>query len=68
MVIANFAPNQSQAYLKLSFNEMRDRKVELRDLMSEAVYEREGNELLSQGLYLDLPPWGYHVFQLTVRA
>jgi len=28
-------------------------------------YERDGNDLASRGLYLDLPPWGYHVFTLS---
>ncbi len=67
LVVTNFAPNQSQCYLPLPFEEMRGCKVNLRDLMSEAAYERDGNELLSRGLYLDLPAWGYHVFELTMR-
>ena len=25
----------------------------------------DGSELVSRGLYLDLPPWGYHVFEVT---
>jgi hypothetical protein len=33
--------------------------------MSPASYDRQGDEILSQGLYLDLPAWGYHVFKLT---
>jgi len=40
--------------------------VRLQDLMSSAVYQRDGDELLSRGLYLDLPPWGYHVFELSL--
>ena len=34
----------------------------LQDLMSEACYEREGQNLRERGLYLDLPPWGFHLF------
>ena len=33
--------------------------------MSPARYEREGDELISRGLYLDMPAWGYHVFEVT---
>ena len=36
----------------------------LQDLMSEARYEREVDDLVKQGLYLDLPAWGFHVFAL----
>lgn len=28
------------------------------------LYERDGNDLISRGLYLDLSPWGYHFFEL----
>jgi hypothetical protein len=38
--------------------------VRLRDLMSPASYDRPGDELLARGLYLDMPPWGYHVFDV----
>jgi hypothetical protein len=28
------------------------------------VYDRSGNEMRDSGLYVDLEPWGYHVFAL----
>ena len=31
---------------------------------SKVTYDRDGSELASRGLYVDLPPWGYHVFEL----
>jgi hypothetical protein len=34
-------------------------------LMGPATYDRDGGDLASRGLYLDLPPWGYHVFEGT---
>lgn len=63
-VVVNYAPNQGQCYLQLPFDEIRGLTVRAQDLMSPAVYDRDGNELISHGLYLDLPPWGYHVFRL----
>jgi hypothetical protein len=33
--------------------------------MSPAVFDRSGDELLARGLYLDMPGWGYHVFEVT---
>ena len=33
--------------------------------MSVATYDRNGDELLSRGLFIDLAPWGYHVFEMT---
>jgi hypothetical protein len=43
---------------------MSQKIYRLRDLLSEAVYERDGDNLLDGGLYLDLLPWGYHLFEL----
>jgi hypothetical protein len=34
-------------------------------MMGPTSLDRDGNDLISRGLYLDLPPWGYHVFELT---
>jgi hypothetical protein len=28
-------------------------------------YDRNGEELVSKGLHLDVPPWNYHVFEVT---
>jgi hypothetical protein len=35
----------------------------LQDALSDATYERNGDEMLSPGLYLELGPWNYHCFQ-----
>jgi hypothetical protein len=34
-------------------------------LMNGAHYDRAGGEVVSSGLYVDLRPWGYHVFDVT---
>jgi hypothetical protein len=33
--------------------------------MGTAIYDRADTDLAARGLYLDVPPWGYHVFELT---
>ena len=30
-----------------------------------AAYERDGDELARDGLYLDMPAWGYHAFEVA---
>ena len=49
-----------------SLYQIKNRSVRLKDSLSSACYIREGNELLERGLYLDLQPWSYHVFDLEV--
>ena len=63
--VVNYAPNQSQCYVQLPFDDIAGRSVKFTDLMGPAVYVRDGDQLRSEGLYLDLPPWGYHVFRVT---
>ena len=43
---------------------MRGRRWRLRDRLGPALYERDGADLAARGLYLDLPAWGYHAFEL----
>jgi len=61
----NFSGHPSQSYVRLPFAKLGVRHWRLRDLLSDDYYERDGNELQSRGLYLDVPPWHYHVFELT---
>jgi hypothetical protein len=50
----------------LPMSDLRGKTVVLRDLMGTARYERDGNDLADHGLYLDLPAWGYFVFDLVI--
>ena len=67
LIAVNYAPHPSQCYLKLPFPEIRTRSVRLNDLLSPACYFCEGNVLFEHGLYLDLQPWSYHVFDVDVN-
>jgi hypothetical protein len=66
LVAVNYAPHQSQCYVRLPFADMNNHSVEFRDMLSTDLYIRNGNEIASQGIYLDLPPWGYHVFEVSL--
>jgi hypothetical protein len=64
LVAVNYAPNQSQCYVRLPFTDLGNRPWRLQDLLRDATYDREGNDLESRGLYLDVPPWQASVFSL----
>lgn len=63
--IVNFAPVTSQCYVALPAPELENKKVLLKDLLGSEVYKRDGNTLLSEGLYLELPAWGRNLFQIS---
>jgi len=65
LVTVNYAANQSQCYVLLPFTDLGDGKWRLDDLMGDATYERDGNDLHSRGLYLDEHPWRASVFSLN---
>ncbi|MGH7252102.1 MAG: alpha-amylase family glycosyl hydrolase, partial [Nitrospiraceae bacterium] len=66
LIAVNYAGNQSQCYVRLPFPDLAGRPVRFKDLMGAASYDHDGDDLLSRGLYLDLPAWGYHVFEVSI--
>jgi hypothetical protein len=64
MAVVNFQPNQAQCYVRLPVGELAGHPLNLIDLLGPARYRREGDDLMGRGLYLDLPPWGFHLFRI----
>jgi hypothetical protein len=67
LVVVNYSVHFSQCYVRLPFSNLTGRQWQLRDLIGEAQYERNGSALQSQGLFLDVAPWQYHVFNLSAE-
>lgn len=67
LVAVNYSANQAQCYVKLPFADLRGRKWKLVDLIGDAVYERDGRDLVEGGLYLDEPGWKAQVFSMTAH-
>jgi hypothetical protein len=67
IVVANYSPHSSQCYLHPSFKDLRNAQWNLKDLLTEACYERDGDDLSMGGLFLDVNSWGYHVFELSKK-
>jgi hypothetical protein len=65
IVTVNFAPNQSQCYVRLPFADLGNSRWQLKDLLGEAAYGRDGSDLQARGLYLDEPSWRAQAFLLT---
>jgi hypothetical protein len=64
LAAVNNAPHHSQCYVRLPFPDLGGGQWRLQDLLGEARYDRDGNDLQSRGLYLDVPPWQSHVFEM----
>jgi Alpha amylase, catalytic domain len=67
LVTVNYSGNQGQCYVRLPFADLADRSLRFKDLTGPASYDRDGSDVQSRGLYLDLRPWNYHVFEVKDR-
>jgi hypothetical protein len=65
LVVINYAPHQSQGYIRLPFSDFSGRPVRLKDAMHSAIYDRDGSDLSSRGFYADMAPWDYYVLEIT---
>src|SRR5436309_3145866 len=65
LVTVNYAGRQSQCYVRLPFADLAGSQWRLADMLSDAGYDRDGNDLQSRGLYLDASNWQAFAFSLT---
>ena len=65
LVAVNYAENQSQCYVRLPFADLGGKTWRLRDLLGPATYDRDGDGLETQGLFLDMKPMSYHAFEIS---
>ncbi|MFL5242065.1 MAG: alpha-amylase family glycosyl hydrolase [Gemmataceae bacterium] len=66
LVVVNFGPTRGQCRIELPFADLAGKKFTLTDLMGSSIYERDGGELACNGLFIDLPAWGYNVFDFAI--
>ncbi|MEY2408423.1 MAG: hypothetical protein QOF48_1093 [Verrucomicrobiota bacterium] len=67
LAVVNYSAHQGQCYVRLPFADGCSGWWRFHDLLGDAHYERDGDELRSRGLYLDVVPWKCHVFEITAH-
>jgi glycosidase len=65
LVTVNLSNERAQCYMPLDVPELAGRFWLLSDHLSQAHYLRDGDALVSSGLYLDVPAYGHHLFEIT---
>jgi hypothetical protein len=61
LVVVNHADAPASARVHLPWADLSGARWVLRDLMGGELYERDGTELATGGLYVQLRPWAFHV-------
>jgi hypothetical protein len=64
LVVVNYAANQSQSFVRLPFTALANRSWRLQDQLSPEFFDRDGADLQSRGLFLDMSPWQAYAFSL----
>lgn len=63
MIAVNFSGSPSQARVPVLWAGLAGRTWHLIDRLSDATYERDGDQMLSPGLYVELGPWACHLLE-----
>ena len=58
-----FTGQRGHCYVDLSKLEIPDGTVTLTDALTGETYHRDGRDLRTRGLFVELPAWGAHLFQ-----
>ncbi len=61
IMVINYSDHPAQGIVELNRPELAGRAWRLTDRLDGRVFERSGSELATEGLYVDLSPWGTHV-------
>jgi Alpha amylase, catalytic domain len=64
LVVVNLADAPAAGHVSLPWDDLRGRAWRLTDTLSDAAYERSGDDL-RDGLYVALDPWSSNLFDLT---
>jgi hypothetical protein len=64
LVVINFRQDPAQAQVHLLWDDLREKQWRLEDVLSGAIYDRNGSEMRDAGLYVDLKPWECQFFRM----
>ncbi len=59
-MVVNYADAAAQGRVHLPWQDLAGRGWQLTDLLAADGFEREGDELAADGLYVALDPWASH--------
>jgi hypothetical protein len=67
LTVINFSGEPAQGRIPLSWPDLAGRDWRLEDLLRDVAFDRAGDELAGAGLFVDLPPWQFHLLTVGER-
>lgn len=65
MAVVNFASDPSQAYVRVPLPRDAGENIRFKDLFSSRFYDRNSDEVRNRGMYLAMPGFDIHLFQVV---
>ena len=62
LIVLNLSGSPAQAQVRIPIDSLRGRTWPLKEAFTSVVYDRPGDAMCDPGLYVDLSPWGIHLF------
>ena len=59
-MVVNLAQGRSQGRVHVPWHDLACRTWQLQDALGGERFERDGGEMQSAGLYVDMPAWGWY--------
>jgi len=65
LVVVNLSAAPAQGLLRVPWDELPGHDWQLAELLGTENFLRSGDEMRGPGIYIDLPPWEYHLLACT---
>ena len=63
LIVVNFSDSSVHARVRVPWSDVEGETWRLMDTLSGTIYDRQGDEMHHSGLYVELEPWNYHLFE-----
>lgn len=63
LIVVNLSAGDAQGEVMLPWNDLAGRSWKLKDVVNGDVFDRQGDQLAKNGLYVDLDAWKFHVLK-----
>lgn len=66
LIVVNYSENPSQGKVSLPWVVDQSKQMEFGDVFGRETFIRDGSELAEEGLFVELPAWGFHFLSINV--
>ena len=65
LIVVNYSESRSQGRIFLPWSGLASRSWDIKDSMTGEIFRRDGSEMATAGVFVDLGPWCYHFWMIA---